>query len=157
MSLFDKDIIGTSPVTAETLRQIIEKRRLIGDLTMEERCNRILNNMYERVVHNVDEDTYTYDLCPMEIGVDKIFTQDFEERLNKYYKYYEHHPMCKLKDVCDWVSEYKELAPPVAQFRDFFKERGFTIYFDTNLYIERLKSKSELIPTTRLFKISWRP
>ena len=147
MSLFDKTIVCDSPVTADYLRQILEKRKLDRNMSVEERFDRILNKLYESVMYTTDSDVYSYSISSAEIGIKEIFTQRFLNDLNTYYM--DHHNM---DDICEWVSHNKELSPQLRQFRDFLKNRGFGLYFHTDIYF---KTKPELLSTTKLFEIHW--
>lgn len=155
MSLFNENIINDSPVTAQFLRSIIEKRRVNSNTPDEERYERILDRIYKIVEYNINEDIYNYKICLDALGEIRPFCNTFTKEINEkissgididdLYKY-----IVKRKEE---ISREEFWSPKILKFSIYFKSKGFSVRCDWKQYIKLLSDDDRR--KAKIIKISW--
>jgi len=155
MSLFSENIINDSPITAQFLRDIINRRRVNSDTPDEERYERILDRIYKVVEYNINKDVYYYEINIEAIDSICPFCDNIVNEINNKI-----HEGTNESDLFKFVKERKkELSREefwggkLLKFADYFKARGFNIDCDWKKYIKQSSQRERL--DAKIIKISW--
>lgn len=155
MSIFGENIIENSPVTAQVLQDIIERRKVRNNMSDEERYNRILNHIYKVVEYNINEDIYKYDINIKALNLKHPFHDDVAKEINTYIS-----DGMGEDDLIERISLLREERSreefwdeKLLKFADYFKSRGFVITCKWKQYIKSLNSKNP--EESNIITISW--
>ena len=146
MSVFDEDKISTSPITAQCLRDILEKRTVNSEEDDIVKYDKLLEYIYKRVEYNIDEDIWEHRTCLAAIGVDDPpFEEEYSQQINTLKNFSE-------RAVYDFVKTHPiEPNQKFKKFVNYFKSRGFEIRFRTADYLHAVDKT-----TAKIINISWK-
>lgn len=155
MSLFNENIINDSPITAQFLRDIINRRRVDFDTPDEERYERILDRIYKVVEYNINKDVYYYEINLNAIGSLCPFCDNIVKEINnKIYEETNESDLLKfIKERKKELSREEFWGSSLLKFADYFKARGFNIDCDWKKYIKQSSQLERL--DAKIIKISW--
>ena len=132
MSVFD-DQFENVPVTANYLRDIINRRKSFADTPDEEIYNRILMKIAEKVKYSVEEDVWEHATTLAALNITgNPFTSEYADQINDLI-----HKNKSKSEIVDWVNDHPiEPCDKLKKFVNFMRNRGFTVRFRTGEYLE---------------------
>lgn len=147
MGVFDKDIKETSPITAQSLRDIINARKVNDDDKYIVRYNKLLQHIFNRVRYNTEKEIWGHETSLKAMGIDCPFDDLLLTEINQKI-----HNGETAKNIAEWINS-RGLTPSdsMGKFASFFKKRGFKITFKTYDYLV-----SDHRDTDKLINISWK-
>ena len=155
MSLFNESIIDDSPITAQFLRSIIEKRRVNSNTPDEERYIRILDRIYKVVEYNINKDIYNYKISFDALGIVGPFCNVFIKEINEKIS-----TGIILDDLYEYIVKRQEEISreefwdsKFLKFSNYFKSRGFRVSCDWRQYI-KLSDNDDRVKA-KIIIISW--
>ena len=149
MGLFDENQIEGNPITAQLLKSILDSRMVNPEDSMEVRCDRLLQHMYNKVRFNTEEQITHHDTSLAALGINgSPFTDEYTDRLNELVNKGK-----SSSEIEEWMGEHPmQINDKMREFVNFMRKRGFKV----SLYVYRyLTADSEERNSERFVKISW--
>ena len=135
MSIFDKDTITKNPVTAQTLRDVIDSRKGFVGETMEQICDKLLNVLYDEVKYSVKMPIYEHFTSPKALGgMSSVFREGVDVK--------------KMSQNLEPIP-LESLVPDFVKFVKFFRDRGFRVKIAWETY------NIDPSPTSKYISIDW--